>query len=190
MRVAIIGSSGSGKSTLARRLGARLDAPVIELDAINWQAGWRDLATHDPALFRQRIEAAIAGDRWIVDGNYSRFAREPILARATDLVWLDYPRGLIMRRVITRSILRAVSRRELWPGTGNRERVRDWFDKEHPIRWAWDTYRSGVRDREALFERLSRTRVGLHRLRTPSDADGLVDRLAGVTGYSAACLGV
>jgi adenylate kinase family enzyme len=187
MRVAIIGSSGSGKSTLARKVGARLDAPVIELDAINWQAGWRDLATHDPALFRERVEAAVAADRWVTDGNYTRFAREPILARATDLVWLDYPRALIMRRVITRSFVRAITKQELWPGTGNREDFRRWLDKEHPIRWAWDTYRSGVVAREALFSRLAGGPIRLHRPRTPAETDALVERLA---VYSAACLGV
>jgi adenylate kinase family enzyme len=177
MRVAIIGSSGSGKSTLAYRIGARTGAPVVELDAMNWQAGWRDLATHDPALFRARIEAAVSGERWVTDGNYTRFAQEPVLARATDLVWLDYPRALIMRRVITRSFVRAVTGKELWPGTGNREQFSRWLDKEHPIRWSWDTYGPGVAARGALYERLAGGPIRLHRLRRPRDADALVERL-------------
>ena len=45
-----------------------------------------------------------------------------------------------MRRVIWRSFSRAVTGRELWAGTGNREEFRRWLDKEHPIRWAWDTW--------------------------------------------------
>ena len=40
MRIAVVGSSGSGKSTLARRLAVELGLTHIELDAINWQAGW------------------------------------------------------------------------------------------------------------------------------------------------------
>ena len=38
---------------MARALGRALGLPVIELDAINWQAGWRDLDTHDPEAFVQ-----------------------------------------------------------------------------------------------------------------------------------------
>jgi adenylate kinase family enzyme len=60
MRVAVIGTSGSGKSTFAGRLAASINAPHIELDAINWQAGWRGLAKEDPAEFRRRVMAAIA----------------------------------------------------------------------------------------------------------------------------------
>ena len=47
-RIAVIGNSGSGKSTLARTLSARLGIPHIELDALNWQPGWRGLNFEDP----------------------------------------------------------------------------------------------------------------------------------------------
>ena len=70
MRIAVVGSSGSGKSTFARRLGDALGQPVIELDAINWQSGWKDLVTTDPDAFVRRVEADIRGDNWVVDGNY------------------------------------------------------------------------------------------------------------------------
>jgi adenylate kinase family enzyme len=33
-RFLIIGPSGAGKSTLARRIGARLDIPVVHLDRL------------------------------------------------------------------------------------------------------------------------------------------------------------
>ncbi|MBV8684979.1 MAG: hypothetical protein JO111_19060 [Caulobacteraceae bacterium] len=178
MRVAIIGSSGSGKSTLARSLGEALGAPVIELDALNWQADWRDLVTHDPDAFRDAIAAAVEPDRWVTDGNYSRFAWPLILPRATDLIWLDYSRPVIMKRVITRSFMRAASGKELWPGTGNREQFSRWIDREHPIRWAWDTFDERRKNFAALFERLQDKPIRLHRLRFPREAPALVDRLA------------
>ena len=173
MRIAIIGSSGSGKSTLARRLGEALDLPVIELDAINWQAGWRDLNTHDPELFIARVEAAVAAGRWTCDGNYSR-VQPRVLARATHLVWLDYDRALIMNRVIRRSVMRSLSGRELWPGTGNRENWRHWLDKEHPIRWAWDTYAPRRERYAALCEDPRLAHLTIRRLRHPREADALV----------------
>lgn len=89
IRVAVIGASGAGKSAFARRLSAALGAPHVELDAINWQPGWRDLAGQDPEEFRRRVSAALAADAWVSDGNY-RKARDLVLARATHLVWLDY----------------------------------------------------------------------------------------------------
>lgn len=183
MRVAIIGSSGSGKTTLGRRLSERLDAPLIELDAINWQAGWRDLATYDPETFRTRIAAAVAAERWVCEGGYNRVALPLILPRASDLVWLDYGRSVIMRRVILRSFIRAVSRAEIWPGTGNREAFWRWLEKGHPIRWAWDTLESRRESYGALFDRLQGGgEIRLHRLREPGEAEGLVGQLARKAG--------
>ena len=139
MRVIVVGTSGSGKSTFARRLAAAIGAPAIELDAINWQPGWRDLNTQDPQEFVRRVAQAAAGEAWVVDGNYSK-ARDVLWPRATRFIWLDYERPVIMRRVIWRSLVRALGGKELWPGTGNVETVTRWLDKEHPIRWAWDTW--------------------------------------------------
>ena len=177
MRVAIIGSSGSGKTTLARRLGARIGAPVVELDAINWQPGWRNLSREAPGEFVWRVEGAIAAEAWVCDGNY-RVVRDLVLARATDVVWLDYSRTTVMRRVIGRSIARAIEKRELWPGTGNVETFARWLDREHPIRWAWDTYARRRRDYAALFETLKARGARRHHVRRPREADILVESLA------------
>jgi adenylate kinase family enzyme len=176
-RVAIIGSSGSGKSTLARRLAARLGVPAVELDAINWQPGWRSLTVDDPEGFIRRVEGAIVGEGWVVDGNY-RLALRPILRRATDVIWLDYSRWIVMNRVIRRSFARALNRRELWPGTGNRETFRRWLDKEHPIRWAWDTLLDRRARYGALFADLAGKGVALHRPRHPAAVAALVETLA------------
>ena len=177
MRIAVVGSSGSGKSTLAKRLAGDLGLPHIELDAINWQAGWKDLNSHDPDEFVRRVAAAVGQDAWVSDGNYGK-VRDLVWNRATHLVWLDYERSVIMPRVIRRSIARAFDRTELWPGTGNREDWRMWFSKEHPIRWAWDTW---ARRRAEYEGRIADTRFShlqVHRLRHPREADGLVERLA------------
>jgi adenylate kinase family enzyme len=181
MRIAVVGSSGSGKTTLARRLGQGLDLPFIELDAINWQAGWIDLNSHDPEDFVRRVEAAIAPKAWITDGNYGR-VRPMLWKRATHLVWLDYSRAVIMPRVIRRSFLRSLTGQELWPGTGNREDWRRWLDKEHPIRWAWDTYHRRRAAYEAMLAEPGYEHLRLHRLRHPREAAGLVARLSSSPG--------
>ena len=149
MRIVVVGSSGSGKTTMARALSRALNVPHIEMDAINWQPGWRDLAIHEPAEFVRRIGEAASADAWVMDGNYTK-AREAHWSRATAYVWMDPERSVVMRQVIWRSFSRALSKRELWPGTGNRELFRKWLEKEHPIRWAWDNF-SMIRERYATW---------------------------------------
>ena len=173
MRISIVGGSGSGKSTLARRLATELGIPHIELDAINWQPGWIDLNTPDRPEFQRRTEEAISGDAWVTDGNYSSVSPS-IRQRATDIIWLNYSRPVIMARVIRRSFARALSRQELWPGTGNKETFARWLDKEHPIRWSWDTYHPQKARYEAIFADPQNAHLRLHRLRHPRETDGLV----------------
>jgi len=177
MRVVVIGSSGSGKSTFAGRLAAACDLARVELDALNWGPNWANRAVDDPALFERLVDEATAGDRWVTDGNY-RLAMQRTLRKATHLVWLDYSRWVIMPRVIRRSLLRAIDRKELWPGTGNTEDFRRWLDKEHPIRWAWDTFERRRAQYEMLFAEPRLAKLQKHRLRTPREAERLIARLA------------
>ena len=136
MRVVVVGTSGSGKSTFAKALSKAAGVPHIELDAINWQPGWRDLAIAEPEVFFRRVAEAAAGEAWVIDGNYTK-VRDALWPRATAFVWMDPARWMVMRQVIWRSFNRAVTKQELWPGTGNKEEFRRWLDAEHPIRWAW-----------------------------------------------------
>jgi adenylate kinase family enzyme len=176
-RIAVIGNSGSGKSTLARTLSARLGIPHIELDALNWQPGWRGLNFEDPDRWTRVVAEAVAGDAWITDGNYSKGALPQILPRATDVIWLDYSRGLVMSRVLRRSFLRAISGEELWPGTGNREDFRRRLQKDHPIRWTWDTYRAANAAREARFASSELAHARKHRFRSPAETRRWMTRL-------------
>lgn len=177
MRVAVVGSSGSGKSTFARRLAAGAGITHIELDAINWQPGWRDLVTHDLPDFIARVEAATAAEAWATDGNYSRVLPR-ILARATHVVWLDYDRSVVMPRVLRRSVIRSWTRKEVWPGTGNVETWRNWLSSEHPVRWAWDVFDRRRARYEEAFANPDLGHLTVHRLRHPREAEPLSRRLA------------
>lgn len=176
-RIAIIGNSGSDKSTLARFLSAQLGIPHIELDALNWQPGWKALSIEEPAQWSRMVAEAVAGDGWVTDGNYSKGAMPHILPHATDVIWLDYSRSVIMARVLRRSFLRALSGRELWPETGNREEFRRWLDKDHPIRWTWDTYHSANARREALFSDPALEHALKHRFSDPAETRHWLARL-------------
>ncbi|MBL6852198.1 MAG: hypothetical protein ISS15_17195 [Alphaproteobacteria bacterium] len=178
MRIAVVGTSGSGKSTLAKRLATSLNIPNVELDAINWQAGWRDLNTHDPEEFRRRVSAALDVDAWVSDGNYSGAVGTIVLSRATHIIWLDYDRSVVMRRVVWRSFYRAASGKELWPGTGNRETFVQWFkDPDHPIRWAWRTHEHRRKQYEALIADPRSAWLKIVRLRHPREANDILTRL-------------
>lgn len=159
---------------MAMRLAATFDLPRIELDAINWQAGWRELNTQDQPEFIRRVEAAVAGGAWVCDGNYSA-VRALVWRRATHLIWLDYNPSVFMPRLISRSILRAIHRRELW--NGNRERWSQWLEADNLILWAWRTWR----DRRARYEGLLKAdewaQLKLIRLRHPREAGAAIEEL-------------
>ena len=181
MRIAVLGTSGSGKSSFARRLARLIGAPHVELDALNWQSGWRGLNSQDPQEFRRKVEAALSPESWVSDGNYRR-VRDLVLARATHIVWLDYSRWVVMNRVLRRSLARAMTRQELWPGTGNREDLSRWLDKEHPLRWAWDTYEGRRQRFTALFADPATAGLHKHRLHRPSEAEPLIRALQAEAG--------
>jgi adenylate kinase family enzyme len=165
----VIGCSGAGKTTFGKRLAARLGCPFIELDAIYHQPNWTNLADD---VFRARVAAAVASDRWVCDGNYP--AVHPVVrARATDVIWLDPPKAVVMAQVVWRSASRAAMRAELW--NGNRESVTNWLDPEHPIRWAWTTFETKRVDYEARMTQPEYAHVRFHRLRTRSEVSAFVE---------------
>jgi adenylate kinase family enzyme len=182
MRISVIGTSGSGKTTLAKALAAQLGLPYVEMDALNWQAGWRDLSRTDPDEFVRRVTLAIAPDAWVMDSAYN-LVRDLVWRRATHLVWLDYDRPIIMFRVIRRSLVRVALRTELW--AGNRERWSHMLRPSHPIRWAWNTWDRRRKDFEARIGREEYTHLAVLRLRQPRETKQLLRNLKRTNGLSA-----
>ena len=86
-RIVVIGTSCSGKTTFARKLAQRLKTQHIELDAIHWKPNWTPTAREE---FRSLAQEAVASEAWVIDGNY-RAVRDIVWARATTLIWLNYP---------------------------------------------------------------------------------------------------
>ena len=83
---------------------------------------------------------ALAADAWVVDGNYFT-VRNLVWERADTLVWFDLPRPVVMRRVVMRTLRRALTREQPW--NGNREPLSNfyrWDPQKNVIRWAWDKF--------------------------------------------------
>src|SRR5205823_6990985 len=101
-RIVVVGSTGSGKTTLASQLARRLALPHVELDALHWEPNWT-MAPLD--RFRQRVEEALNGEGWVVDGGYGK-VRDIVWGRAETLVWLDYGLPVILWRLLKRTLRR------------------------------------------------------------------------------------
>jgi len=99
-RIVIVGPGGAGKSVLARRMGERLGLPVVHLDAHYWSAGWVESPREE---WDRKIREMIAGERWILDGNYGRTV-DIRFAAADTIVFLDFPRRISLPRVVKRGV--------------------------------------------------------------------------------------
>ncbi len=114
-RIVVIGSPGSGKSTFARELAARTGASAVHLDQLYWQPGWKPPADLD--AFRSAVNAVLAKDRWILDGEFFTSLSPERFARAEVMVLLDLPTTLSLFRAIKRWwTYRAETRPDLAPG--------------------------------------------------------------------------
>ena len=173
--MSVVGSAGSGKSTFARRLASHLDIRHVELDALYWGPQWTPRPREE---FLADAERAVAGDAWVIDGNYSSL-RPAVWARADTVVWLDLPTPLVITRVYRRTLLQAVDRTELWPGTGNRQRWRDVFapwSNDSIVRWSWDQQKRYGRRYETAMTDPANDHLTIHRLRSRRHVDAFFGR--------------
>jgi adenylate kinase family enzyme len=127
-RIAVIGCGGAGKSTLACALAARLELPLIHLDAHYWRPGWVPMPM-DEWVARQ--DGLFAGDAWVADGNYHSTLRHRT-ALADTVVFLDFSTADCLRGVYGRLVRQHGEVRSDMP-TGCPER----FDLEF-LRWVWN----------------------------------------------------
>ena len=116
-RVLVIGPCGAGKSTLASALNGRLGFPLFHMDQLNWKPGWVESSKDE---IRRKLEAITAADRWIIDGTYGGTLGQR-LARADQVIYLDYPISLCVRRLLTRiSTYRGRARPDMTEGCPER----------------------------------------------------------------------
>ena len=120
-RFSVVGTSCSGKTHFAAALAARLGLPHVPLDELYWKPNWEERPV---AEFRSAVGEAVSGERWVVDGNYSK-ARDLVWGRATDVIWLNYSFPRVFGRAVRRTVNRIATQEELFGG--NRETFRQSF---------------------------------------------------------------
>lgn len=164
-RVLVIGSPGAGKSTFARALAKRTQLPLIHLDAEYHLPGWVEPSED---AWRARLNELVAGESWIIDGNYGG-SMEFRLARTDTAMLLDYPTWLCLWRVVKRIVgLHGTVRPDAPPGCPER------FDWE--FLWYVAAFRTAKSP--ALDRRLGCFGGRVVRFRRAAEAQAFLDSLA------------
>lgn len=115
-KIIVIGSPGAGKSTFSRKLRDITGLPLYYLDMLWHKPDKTNISQEE---FDEELNRIILGDRWIIDGNYSRTLESRL--RLCDTVFLmDFPLDVC----ITGAMSRIGKRREDMPWIENE------FDEE------------------------------------------------------------
>jgi hypothetical protein len=88
--------------------------PHVELDSLYFGP---DFSTAPLDVLRERTRLAIAGDRWVTDGN-KKAVRDLVWPRADTLIWLDYSLAVSLWRLGKRAIWRTSTLKEQASGSG------------------------------------------------------------------------
>jgi adenylate kinase family enzyme len=173
-RVVVTGMAGAGKSTFSRALSAKTGLPVIHLDVHFWKPGW--VPTPDDE-WREKQRGLLAGEEWIVDGNYHA-TLDLRLERADTVVFLDTPWWICAERALARGVRRRPAGFELPVGCDESawRRLRD----ESWLAWRIWRVRRSERERELAILSQHGKHVPLHVLRSRRAVRGFLDGFDGV----------
>lgn len=164
-RVVVLGVGGAGKTRLAHAVARTTGLPIVHLDRIFWRPGWQ-LAPRDEA--RAALDEAVAGERWIIDGNFLSVG-DARFERADTVVFLDLPRMTCLARALRRAFRdRGRMRPDLPDGCP------EGFDLDF-YRWIWNFGRD---DRPQILERLEQTGADVVHLRSRADVERYVESLS------------
>lgn len=167
MKIAVIGYSGAGKSTLAKKLSAHYGCPLLYLDTVQFEAGWKE---------RDRAEAkAIVADflkqpAWIIDGNYRSFHHQKRMEEADRIIFMRFSRLRCLFQAYRRYLQHKNATRESMA-----EGCREKFDWEF-ARWIlWQGRSKEIRRRYAEICRRYADKVTVCRNR--KEVNQLLDSL-------------
>lgn len=167
-RFNVIGTSGSGKSTFSRKLAELLSIELVEMDALFWGENWCPV---EDELFLSRIKVATERDSWVLDGNYNKTV--PLKWKNVEaVIWIDYSFIRTMYQAIGRAFNRAITQKEFWPGTGNRESFkRSLFSKDSILLWTLKTYHKNRKRYLAVMKDDQYSHINFIRLTSPKKCE-------------------
>lgn len=163
-RIIIVGCPGSGKSRLAAELARITGLPLIHLDNLWWRPDRTHISREE---FDRLLGETLRGERWIVDGDYSR-TRQVRFAACDTAIFLDYDEEVCMRGITERV---GTARPDI-PWTEDAldpelvDKVRRYREEERPLVYG-------------LIDRYPKKRVLI--FRTRAGAAGWLRRLEGKT---------
>jgi hypothetical protein len=179
-RIVVVGRTGSGKTTLARELAAALGVAHVELDSLYFGPQF-DTAPLD--LLRERTIAALAGARWVTDGN-KRAVRDLVWPRANTIIRLDYSLGVSLWRLAKRARWRTSELRAEAARTGRRGALpRQLLAAAKGVLTALRSHAGQRREYRRLFAEPANAHLAVVRLPSP---DATLEWLARVTAASIA----
>ena len=164
-RICVVGSTGSGKSTLSSEIARRLKIPYVELDSLQEDP---DGTLCKEEEMRKRVNKAIRGDAWVVDGNYS-FLRDLTWSRAEVVVWLDYPMRLILWRLWKRAWKRVLPKATLW--WTNKKRLRLHSFRKPAFLNALLTYKRRKRNLPAIVSAPEHATLKVYQFKSPRETE-------------------
>lgn len=97
-KIMVIGSCGAGKSTLAQQIAEKKNLPLLHLDQLHWKPNWVEVSQEE---FEKAQIKALAGEKWVVDGNFAS-TFEIRIPRADTIIWLDLAMPICFYRVLKR----------------------------------------------------------------------------------------
>lgn len=163
-RILIIGRTGSGKTTLAKELAAALGMQHVELDSLYFEP---DFSTVSLSVLRERTSVAIAGDRWVTDGNKSA-VRDLVWPRADTIIWLDYPLIVSLWRLGKRALWRtSVLQAQATVSGENAGLPRKLFSAAKGVLRALRSHMGQRREFPKLFAMPENQHIAVVRLRSP-----------------------
>ncbi|MBX2853083.1 MAG: (d)CMP kinase [Phycisphaeraceae bacterium] len=167
-RVAVIGCSGSGKSTLAESIAEAKGLSYIQSDALYWMAGW--VQRPEPE-FLQLLEEHVSVESWALDGNIGG-REQVVLPRADTVIWLDFPRSVVMRRLLRRTVRRAWTKEPIFHDNAESWRM-SFASKDSILLYAWRSHGRIRQQYETLWPTLDDS-IHKHRVRSQAELDALL----------------
>lgn len=165
-KIILIGSGGAGKSTLAQRLGEALAIEVIHLDKLHWKPNWTSTPKDE---FRKIVEAQLAKDEWVIDGNFNS-TMELRMAACDTVIYMDFPRLVCLYRALKRAFTYYNKTRPDM-GEGCNERLDFEF-----LHWVWTFPRNVKPKIEERIKKLGDDKTVI-RLKSPKEAEDFLANL-------------